>query len=467
MESKNAGEASEAQVGTLVKQKLLGPVPGNEGQALTEPPKTAQQMRVVEVSEALIPIYQRASMLELTDEEVAAITAPFPDETVEVRPNDGLIYIPHIFISDRFNQVFKPGRWSLLRRREWYDEAEEVMYGEYVLAIRGCYVGESVGGHPFPRSNKKLNYSDVLESTAAEALRRIGGKRLSCGSQVWNPEYARQWVARYAQHGPAKDWKGNLLWQKKAPGASLLSRTPAPAPRQAPPPALPPDPVVAPAPGSIKHKAPLPERIAILKRRLGSEERVAWAEGYLRSHRPDGRDDNAALLPNEGLESLTDEQVDVIANQWLSFMTRIEEFINDNAEQVMGEHNISDAEWDKLSPAGKEQLGHRPGYRPSGSPIEEEPVAPGADGQDQESYEAAAPVAQVEPWRTFLMPFGKKKGVRLEDLDKPYLYGLWANFQVETEWKGKPKAADAIARDTLFRQMLDQAGLHYEFTKND
>lgn len=150
--------------------------------------KTAQELRVVEVSEALVPAYQRASTLELSEEEIEQIMAPFPDEYVEIRPHDGLIFIPHIHISNRLNKVLKPGKWALIRRREWFDQPSNTMFGEYILVIRGCYVGESVGGHPFQPNNPKVNYSDTLESTAAEALRRIAGKRLSCGSQVWDPK---------------------------------------------------------------------------------------------------------------------------------------------------------------------------------------------------------------------------------------------------------------------------------------
>lgn len=177
---------------------------------------TPQQMRVVELSQALEPAYARASTLELTDAEVEALTAPFPDEVVEIRPHDGLIYLPHIHISNRLNKIFKPGKWSLLCRRHWLEGS--TMYGEYVLLVRGCFVGESIGGHPYIANNPKQNFSDALESTAAEALRRICGKRLSCGSQVWEPEYARQWVAKHAvQRG--NRWERRFTGNHAAPVA--------------------------------------------------------------------------------------------------------------------------------------------------------------------------------------------------------------------------------------------------------
>ena len=189
---------------------------------------TAATARVLEVTEALGGAYAKASMLELTDEVIDALTTPFDDSEIEIRPHDGLIYIPHIHISSRLNRVIKPGRWALVCRRHWL--ADNVMYGEYVLLIHGCFVGESIGSHRYVPNNVKTDYSDALESTAADALRRICGKRLGIGSQVWEPDYAKQWVARYAysEHGK---------WAKKPiqPTAHRAKPAQAKAPAKAPP----------------------------------------------------------------------------------------------------------------------------------------------------------------------------------------------------------------------------------------
>lgn len=72
-----------------------------------------------------------------------------------------------------------------------------------------------------------------------------------------------------------------------------------------------------------------------------------------------------------------------------------------------------------------------------------------------------------EPWRYFPVPFGNHAGKKLEDLPKNVLFGFWANFKVEVEYKGRPKKAETIARDSQFRLMLDEAGKHYEFKNPD
>lgn len=72
-----------------------------------------------------------------------------------------------------------------------------------------------------------------------------------------------------------------------------------------------------------------------------------------------------------------------------------------------------------------------------------------------------------EPWRSFPTPFGKHAGVMLGNLDKNVLFGFWANYTVETHYNGKPKKEETIQKDRIFREMLDAAGRHYDFKKND
>lgn len=86
---------------------------------------------------------------------------------------------------------------------------------------------------------------------------------------------------------------------------------------------------------------------------------------------------------------------------------------------------------------------------------------------NEQKPETTSSEAEDDSWRRFPMPFGKNAGVALEELETRYLFGLWANYKVETEYKGKPKKPETIAKDETFRLMLDLAGKHYEFTKPD
>lgn len=265
---------------------------------------SAQEMRVSEVTEALLPAYQKASTLELTDQEVAQLMEPFPDSTVDIRPHDGLLFISHIHVSNRLNRIFKPGKWALIRRREWFDDQTSVVYGEYVLVIRGCYVGESVGGHQYVANNPKTNYSDALESTAAEALRRICGKRLSCGSQVWDSDYCRKWMEQHAEQDRGK-------WRKRAT-----------ANRTAAPPSNDPQPIkTAPTQPQEVKKATTEQ---VLPPKIATEATKAWFLDQLRSVYSDEDiktffEKKAFIIPTEKIEDVPLRFVPISRDQMARF----------------------------------------------------------------------------------------------------------------------------------------------------
>lgn len=123
------------------------------------------------------------------------------------------------------------------------------------------------------------------------------------------------------------------------------------------------------------------------------------------------------LMPNEGLEDLPASTLRALINNWNEMYPRIEAW------------------------------------------LAEHPAAANEKPEDPDSDDA--------PWRSFPMPWGKEAGTKLADLDKKYLYGLWANYKVETEYDGKPKKPETIAKEQELRGMLDQAGEHYGFTKKD
>ena len=383
---------------------------------------TAQELRTVEVNEALLPAYQKAATLELTDAEIEALQAPFPDELIEIRPHDGLIYIPHIHVSNRLNKVIKPGKWALICRRHWLEG--NTMYGEYILVIRGCYVGESVGGHPYQSNNPKVNYSDTLESTAAEALRRIAGKRLSCGSQVWEPEYARQWCAKYAVQIGGK-WSRKGINKPQPPHFD-------PKPVQSTTPPAKSSPQV-----NVARSEATPEQRTKVVKIIESEGQDA-IQRALRYFIEAG-----AILPSECLSDVPLNWVPTTAGQMRTLGVLI-------ADMSATDKAVRPS-WVSAPTPPKTSAPLNEPSEDSFNPVDEE-----------EPVQETLPI-ETEVWRSFIVPFGKSKGVKLEELPKNTLFGYWANFKVETQWKGKPVRPEKIEADQAFRDALDEAGEHYEF----
>ena len=172
--------------------------------------ETESNSRQAEISEALKLAYAKAGLLKTTKAEAKKLTKPFPDGEIEIRP-DGFIYIPHIFLSDRLNRVFGPGACAIIPRYHKLDDETQIVTGEFVLLIRGCYVGESIGEKKFDLLKDK--YRDAVETARAEALRSICGKMISCGNQVWQPAFVARWKKKNAETYRGVD--NELYWRRK------------------------------------------------------------------------------------------------------------------------------------------------------------------------------------------------------------------------------------------------------------
>jgi outer membrane biosynthesis protein TonB len=158
----------------------------------------------------------------------------------------------------------------------------------------------------------------------------------------------------------------------------------------------------------------------------------------------------AVLLENEQLKDVPFEWVPMSREQMKLLDKALRAFANgDPPVHPYPPNPIKEEEKQRRVAAAKP----KPAPAPAAKPVE----VPRDENCDPNSPSA--------PWRSFPFPFGKSAGRKLADVDKKYLFGFWANYKVEETFNGKPRRPETIAKDTRFRQMLDEAGKHYEFGK--
>jgi hypothetical protein len=420
--------------------------PGTVGQALPpdqiqKPQVTAAQAKVEAVANLTMSAYQKAATLNITQEEVAKLSADFPDDAFKTGAagKENLIYIEHAFLRQRMNEVFGMGQWALIPRNRWSEDFKTQrgvdgvrIYVEAMLVVRGCFVGEAVGSMEYYPSNGQQDYSDCVEGAKTAAFRRCA-KEFGVGLQAWKKDWCEGWWQRKRGHGDPKQTAYTRQPSQNAPQSSGPANPPVtggtPFRTNVPPKAA----------ESAPNEPPFPtedSRAKMLIKLAGSE---GVATDYFR--------EIAQLMPNEELAKLELRFVPSTEGQMRALTLKIANFAKDGkAERAFPAHT-------ELNPVKKPS--------PKAEKSVEVPRDPDtyANSDDPNHPEAK--------WRIFPMPFGKNAGVCLEDLEKNYLFGLWANFQVETEYNGKPKKAETIAKDTEFRAMLDLAGEHYQFKKKD
>ncbi len=166
---------------------------------------STEEDRSIAVSKLLAKAYEKASELVLTKEETKALKAKFDDDCVRAGAggDSRLLYISHIHVSDRLNDVLGIGQWALVKRsirleRGKTAKGAEVVsiYFEGVMLIRGSFVAEAIGTAEYYPSNPKMDYGSAIESAMSDCLTRCG-KRLSIGSQVWDKTYCEKWLSTH------------------------------------------------------------------------------------------------------------------------------------------------------------------------------------------------------------------------------------------------------------------------------
>ena len=169
-----------------------------------------QEYRDQAIGQLLANAYANASNLQLTESESKALRAKFEDHMVRggAKGEDNLLYIQHIHLSDRLNDVLGIGQWTLVKRSQRAEQTKTRdgkplvrIYFEGVLVIRGCFATEAVGvGHYHP-NNPKEDYGSALESSMSDCLTRCC-KRLGIGSQTWDKGYTDEWLRKYSRQRP-------------------------------------------------------------------------------------------------------------------------------------------------------------------------------------------------------------------------------------------------------------------------
>lgn len=163
-----------------------------------------------------IAVYSGASMLKITDEEQTKLTASFDEELIEIRP-DGLIFLPQTFWRQRLNQAFGIGQWCLIIKGQHKDPdpQKDKLYVHGILMARGCYLSEAVGEAELHSDNKLQSWASVWEAAKSDCITRCC-KDLSIATELWQPQFSKAWVAKYAVEVwcDVKDRSGNVKKKK-------------------------------------------------------------------------------------------------------------------------------------------------------------------------------------------------------------------------------------------------------------
>lgn len=140
--------------------------------------------------------YQGIAAGALPDKAIAVLLAPVVDSEVEIRSFDGLIYVPGVRYRDRLNKALGPGAWGIHPRGITVQGAFVCYRGS--LYILGRFISEAIGENRYVENNAQMSYAAAAEAAKTDCIVRCC-KDLGMFSQLWDPAFGREWIAKHAE----------------------------------------------------------------------------------------------------------------------------------------------------------------------------------------------------------------------------------------------------------------------------
>lgn len=164
-------------------------------------------------AEDVLALYAGASVKPFPKEIADVLAEPFNEDEIEVKPHNGVIYLPGIFFRNRLNKAFGPGGWSMLPRgpRQMKDNK---MFREYALYCLGRFVAEAVGDQDFIPTNKDMSEADAAEGCKTNAIQRCC-KDLGIASQIHEPAFIQRYKAEKLVAVNTTSHSTPVQWRRK------------------------------------------------------------------------------------------------------------------------------------------------------------------------------------------------------------------------------------------------------------
>lgn len=158
-------------------------------------PAAIEGNALVPISNGAEPsVFNGISVVPITSDEATKLLAPISNEHVDILPT-GEVYVPHIHLRQRLNEVFGPGQWAL-RPLSTPQIRENEAVQSWALYIRGAFVAYTISGAQMIEANDRMTWADVLESLKSNAISRLC-KDIGVGTDCWDKHFISDFKQRH------------------------------------------------------------------------------------------------------------------------------------------------------------------------------------------------------------------------------------------------------------------------------
>lgn len=152
-----------------------------------------------------------------TPDQQAILRRPLADDEIEVRPDDGVLYLPGVRWRMRLNDAFGVGGWGLAHHGDPKVNGNQV-FAPMRLYVLGRFAAEAMGEGKWIERNPKSSFGTALESAKTDALGRCC-KDMGIALELWDPRFTRKWrsenVIQIRNPDPSRFGSAPKVWVRK------------------------------------------------------------------------------------------------------------------------------------------------------------------------------------------------------------------------------------------------------------
>lgn len=134
----------------------------------------------------------------LSERAVTILMAPIDPNNVEIRPSDGIPYVPQVHYRRVLNLAFGPGMWNMIPTSDThFDDENQIMSREWAIFAAGRFFGKGRGEQRYIESNKKTSMATTSEGVKSSGLKRCC-KDMGIFWEISDPQWILKWKKEWA-----------------------------------------------------------------------------------------------------------------------------------------------------------------------------------------------------------------------------------------------------------------------------
>ena|SRR3990167_4496675 len=168
----------------------------------TDEPESQEPTQALTVIDERLPAMAQCmagmQTIPLSDRANQILMAPLDPNIVEIRPVDGIPYVPQVHYRRVLNLAFGPGMWNMIPTSDThFDDENQIMSREWAIFASGRFFGKGRGEQRYIESNKKTSMATTSEGVKSSGLKRCC-KDMGIFWEISDPQWILRWKKEYA-----------------------------------------------------------------------------------------------------------------------------------------------------------------------------------------------------------------------------------------------------------------------------